>query len=65
MRYTIETGKYGQYVRDNEKGEALPLDTVTSLLNDAEREKFFQWKEAFKNMRNFALSNGLDVTTIE
>ncbi len=34
MRYTIETGKFGQYVRDNETGTDLPLSKVAQLLND-------------------------------
>ena len=34
MKYTIETGKFGQYVRDNHEEKDLPLDELANRLND-------------------------------
>ena len=38
-KYTIETGKFGQYFRDNEAKRDIPLEEVAALLNGEATEQ--------------------------
>lgn len=57
-RYTIETGKFGQFFRDNEAERDLTLQEVEDILNEYEN-----YEEAYQNMKDFAENRGLDTKT--